>query len=152
MRSLGPSHPKLLDLLRSHPPGSESLAYACLAIMTDKGRAPSAPLVELVKSMLAQGDVPPQYLVVVISELDKLEMIKMLPRIVALLGNKPPERALVQNVFENVVSSATSGRETSSNIPRDKASVQLTPVELLAILHGADKAVGLKPAIEARCR
>ena len=149
IRSLGSSHPKLLDLLRSHPVGSEELAYTCLSIMTDRGRSPSQQLVELVREMSARGKVSPHFLVPVLAEFDRTEILRLLPSIIELLGNKPPEKALVQQVFENVVTTSAFGTQVSTNVVRVKTSELLTPVELLSLLHTLDKSVGLKPVIEA---
>ena len=52
IRALGPSHGKLLTLLRTFPPGAESLALRVLTIFTEAAR-PSAQLVALVKSLIA---------------------------------------------------------------------------------------------------
>ena len=71
IRSLGPSHGRLLTLLRTFPPGAESLALRVLNIFTDAGR-PSAPLVALVKGLVSERDLDARFLIPIIAELDKV--------------------------------------------------------------------------------
>ncbi|KAG5220754.1 Symplekin tight junction protein [Salix suchowensis] len=56
IRSLGPNHGKLLTLMRTCPPGAESLALRVLTIFTEHGR-PSAQLVALVKGLISERDL-----------------------------------------------------------------------------------------------
>ena len=71
IRSLGPSHGKVLTLLRTFPPGAESLALRVLNIFTEFGR-PSAPLVALVKGLVSERDLDARFLIPIIAELDKV--------------------------------------------------------------------------------
>lgn len=71
VRALGPTHGKLLTLLRTFPPGAESLALRVLNIFTETGR-PSAQLVALVKSLVNERDLDARFLIPIIAEMDKV--------------------------------------------------------------------------------
>ena len=71
IRALGSSHGKLLTLLRTFPPGAQSLALRVLTIFTETGR-PSAQLVALVKSLLSERDLDARFLIPIIAEMDKV--------------------------------------------------------------------------------
>lgn len=71
IRSLGSSHGKLLTLMRTFPPGAESLAFRVLTIFTENGR-PSGPLVALIKSLISERDLDAKFLIPIIAEMDKV--------------------------------------------------------------------------------
>lgn len=71
IRALGPSHGKLLTLLRTFPPGADSLALRVLTIFTEHGR-PSGQLVALVKALMSERDLDPRFLIPIIAEMDKV--------------------------------------------------------------------------------
>jgi symplekin len=56
IRSLGPGHGKLLTLMRTFPPGAETLALRILNIFTEQGR-PNARLVALVRGLISEWDL-----------------------------------------------------------------------------------------------
>ena len=74
IRALGSGHGRLLTLLRTFPPGAESLALRVLTIFTESGR-PSAQLVTLVKSLVSERDLDPRFLVPIVGEMDKVSVI-----------------------------------------------------------------------------
>ncbi len=74
IRALGSSHGKLLTLLRTFPPGAETLALRVLTIFTENGR-PSGQLVALVKSLINERDLDARFLIPIIAEMDKLSSI-----------------------------------------------------------------------------
>ncbi|TFY52822.1 hypothetical protein EVG20_g10386, partial [Dentipellis fragilis] len=133
IRSLGPSHGKLLTLMRTFPPGAETLALRVLSIFTEHGR-PSAQLVALVKALIAERDLDARFLIPIIAEMDKADIPKN----------------LVRSVFSAIVTTPpqTFGSVTS-NLPRVRQSELLTPAELMVLLHESEKEIGLKSAIEA---
>ncbi|KAL0953604.1 hypothetical protein HGRIS_004812 [Hohenbuehelia grisea] len=149
IRSLGPNHGKLLTLMRQLPPGAETLALRVLTIFTEHGR-PSAQLVALVKSLLNERDLDARFLIPIIAEMDKADIIKYLPRIVSILNGEAEPKNLVRSVFSSVVTTPpqTFGSVTS-NLPRVRQSELLTPAELMVLLHESEKEIGLKSAIEA---
>jgi hypothetical protein len=71
VRSLGPGHGKLLTELRGFPPGAEALALRVLHIFTEHGR-PGAPLVALVKGLVAERELDVRFLMPIIAEMDKV--------------------------------------------------------------------------------
>jgi symplekin len=71
IKSLGSSNGKLLTLMRTCPPGSESLALRVLTIFTEHGR-PSAQLVALVKGLINDRDLDARFLIPIIAEMDKV--------------------------------------------------------------------------------
>ncbi|KAG8927139.1 hypothetical protein FRC02_008439 [Tulasnella sp. 418] len=146
IKTLGPNNGKLLTLLRTFPYGAESLALRVLAILTENGR-PTPPLVALVKSLIAERQLDPRFLITIIGEMDKADIVRNIPRIVGMLNGKPEERDMVRKVFSNIVTEAPSG--ASTNMPRVRQSERLAPAELMVLLHESEKEIGLKSTIEA---
>ncbi|KAI0050978.1 hypothetical protein FA95DRAFT_1555019 [Auriscalpium vulgare] len=149
IKSLGPSHGKLLTLMRKFPPGADTLALRVLNIFTEHGR-PSSQLVALVKSLIAERDLDARFLIPIIAEMDKADIVKHLPRIVGILNGTPEPKNLVRSVFGAIVTTPpqTFGSVTS-NLPRVRQSELLTPAELMVLLHDNEKEIGRKPAMEA---
>ncbi|KAJ7504498.1 Symplekin tight junction protein C terminal-domain-containing protein [Mycena galericulata] len=149
IRSLGSSHGKLLTLMRTCPPGAESLALRVLTIFTEHGR-PSAQLVALVKGLINERDLDARFLIPIIAEMDKPDIIRHLPRIVSILNGEAEPKNLVRSVFSSIVTTPpqTFGSVTS-NLPRVRQSELLTPAELMVLLHEAEKEIGLQSAKEA---
>jgi len=149
IRSLGPNHGKLLTLMRTCPQGAESLALRVLTIFTEHGRA-SAQLVALVKGLVGERDLDARFLIPIIAEMDKPDIIRYLPRIVSLLNGSAENKNLVRQVFNSVISATPQALGTvSTNQPRVRQNDLLTPAELMVLLHDAEKEIGLKGAIEA---
>ncbi|KAG9104316.1 hypothetical protein FRC06_003605 [Ceratobasidium sp. 370] len=149
IRSLGPTNAKLLSLIKSFEPGAESLILRIIKILTENGR-PNANLVSLVKELIAERDLDARFLMPIIGEMDKPDIVKNLPRIVSVLNGKPEPKALVKSAFQAIVAAPPdSFTKGSSNLPRMKQSEQLTPVDLMVLLH-EDKEIGIKPAIEGK--
>ncbi|KAL0576456.1 hypothetical protein V5O48_005531 [Marasmius crinis-equi] len=149
VRSLGSSHSKLLTLMRTCPRGAESLALRVLTIFTENGR-PSPQLVALVKALINERDLDARFLIPVIAEMDKPDIIRHLPRIVSILNGQPEPKNLVRSVFSSIVTTPpqTFGSVTS-NLPRVRQSELLTPAELMVLLHDSEKEIGRKSAMEA---
>ncbi|KAJ7449602.1 Symplekin tight junction protein C terminal-domain-containing protein [Mycena latifolia] len=149
IRSLGSSHGKLLTLMRTCPPGAESLALRVLTIFTEHGR-PSTQLVALVKGLINERDLDARFLIPIIAEMDKPDIIRHLPRIVSILNGEAEPKNLVRSVFSSIVTTPpqTFGSVTS-NLPRVRQSELLTPAELMVLLHDAEKEIGLQSAKEA---
>lgn len=151
IRSLGPNHPRLLTLMRNFPAGAESLALRILTIFTENAR-PSPPVVSLVKALIAERDLDARFLIPIIAEMDKADIVRHLPKIVSMLDGTAETKQLVKNVFESIVTTPpqTFGSVTS-NLPRVRQSELLTPAELMVLLHDAEKEIGLKGPIEGAC-
>ncbi|KIM53908.1 hypothetical protein SCLCIDRAFT_1222437 [Scleroderma citrinum Foug A] len=149
IKSLGSNNGKLLTLMRTCPPGAESLALRVLSIFTEHGR-PSTQLVALVKGLISERDLDARFLIPIIAEMDKADIMRHLPRVVSILNGQPEPKNLVRSVFSSVVTTPpqTFGSVTS-NLPRVRQSELLTPAELMVLLHEAEKEIGLKSAIEA---
>jgi symplekin len=84
IRSLGSSHGKLLTLMRTCPPGAESLALRVLTIFTENGRA-SAQLVALVKALINERDLDARFLIPIIAEMDKVSRRPYIPLHLSLI-------------------------------------------------------------------
>ena len=151
IRSLGPGHGKLLTLMRTFPPGAETLALRILNIFTEQGR-PNSQLVALVRGLIAERDLDARFLIPIIAEMDKPDIVKHLPRIVSILNGTQDMKELVRSVFGAVVTTPpqTFGSVTS-NLPRVRQSELLTPAELMVLLHDTEKEIGIKSAIEGMC-
>jgi symplekin len=150
IKSLGAGHARLLTCLRKFPPGADGLVLRVIKIFTDNQR-PSAPLVALVKGIIAERSLDVRFLVPIIAEMDKTEIVKHLPRVIATLDGTPENKALVRTVFNNIVATpAQAFGSTTSNMPRVRQSELLTPAELMIMLHESDKDIGLKATIEGQ--
>ena len=149
IRALGPNHPRLLTLLRNFPDGADSLALCILKTLTEKNRTPA--IVELVKELVDTRDVDPRFLVPIMADLDKAEIMKRLPRVVTILASRAPDdRALIKSVFQSIVQMPPQGfGSVSSNLPRVRQTELLTPVELMGLLHHAEREIGLKNTVAA---
>lgn len=140
-----PAYQKLLSLVRVFRPGAESLALRVIRILTDHSGRPAAPVVALVKGLIAERDLDARFLIPIIAELDKAEITRQIPRIVSMLGNNsipgttPAEqKALVKSVFMAVLEKPEHGfGKVSTNLPRLRESQLLEPVKLLVLLHEA---------------
>ncbi|KAF9245242.1 Symplekin tight junction protein C terminal-domain-containing protein [Melanogaster broomeanus] len=149
IKSLGSGNGKLLTLMRTCSPGSESLALRVLTIFTEHGR-PSAQLVALVKGLINERDLDARFLIPIIAEMDKADIMRYLPRIVSILNGQQEPKNLVRSVFSSVVTTPPqSFGSVTSNLPRVRQSELLTPAELMVLLHESEKEIGLKSAIEA---
>jgi hypothetical protein len=94
IRALGPSHGKLLTLLRTFPPGAESLALRVLTIFTETAR-PSAQLVALVKGLISERDLDARFLIPIIAEMDKVRA----PTLRACLVQALNKRTMLPSVW-----------------------------------------------------
>ena len=74
VRALGQNHQKLLTLLRTFPPGAETLALRVLNIWTENGR-PSHSIVNLVKTLVNERDLDARFLIPIIAEMDKVRIM-----------------------------------------------------------------------------
>ncbi|OBZ73776.1 Symplekin [Grifola frondosa] len=97
---------------------------------------PSAQLVALVKALINERDLDARFLIPIIAEMDKADILRHLPRIVSILNGEQEPKNL------------TFGSVTS-NLPRVRQSELLTPAELMVLLHESEKEIGMKSAMEA---
>lgn len=74
IKSMGPSHSKILTLLGTFPSGADTLALRILTIFTESGR-PSPTIVSLVKSLISERDLDARFLIPIIAEMDKVCLI-----------------------------------------------------------------------------
>lgn len=77
--------------------------------------------------------------------------MRHLPRVVTILSSGSPEdKSLVKSVFQSIVTMPPQGfGSVSTNLPRVRQTELLTPVELMGLLHHAEKEIGLKNAVSA---
>ncbi|KAA1136964.1 hypothetical protein PGTUg99_004665 [Puccinia graminis f. sp. tritici] len=151
VRTLGGKHPKIISLIQNCQTGSESLVLKILSILTEKGKPP-AGIIEAIKNLASKSsDLSPKFIIPMIGELTKSEIIHHLPRILTLLNGKPDEKNLVRSVFDLIIQQPpTNFGSVSTNAPRVKQSELLTPVELLVLIHRTEDAqYSIKQAIEA---
>lgn len=74
----------------------------------------------------------------------------MLPKILSLASSSPADKALVKSVIENVLAQQQGFGTVSTNLPRNRQSELLTPVEFLILLHNSVKETGLEPTKEGK--
>ncbi|KAH7106040.1 Symplekin tight junction protein C terminal-domain-containing protein [Auriculariales sp. MPI-PUGE-AT-0066] len=147
IRGLGPNNGKLLMVLRSFPPRAESLALKVLTFFTTDTR-PTPPLVAVVKGLVSERDLDPRFLIPILGEMDKSDIVKHLPRIVSVLNGTLEQRQLIRNVFTQVITAPPSTTGTS-NQPRAKQNDLLTPAELVVLLLEHEMEIGIKQTVEA---
>ncbi len=74
----------------------------------EKTRTPA--IVSLVKELVDTRDVDPRFLVPIMPDLDKAEIMKRLPKVVTILASRAPEdRALIKSVFQSIVQMPPQG-------------------------------------------
>lgn len=73
VRSLGSAHPLVSQVIETCPEGADSLALKLLSILTDKNRLP-APLMAAVKTLAGTRTVSAKFLVMIISECEKVSL------------------------------------------------------------------------------
>lgn len=71
IRSLGPTHTKLLTILRSFPAASEALALRVLNILTENGK-PGPSIVAMVKTLMLERDLDARFLIPIAADMDKV--------------------------------------------------------------------------------
>ncbi|TIC14172.1 hypothetical protein E3Q14_00925 [Wallemia mellicola] len=153
IRGLGSSNKSLLSILKTFNQESEPLALRILNVLTDFGKEkPSPELVTFIRELGAErgGEVDPRFVIPILQELTKDEMITELPRIVKLLKDDE-NKQLIKNVFSSVVEPPQSFGSVNTNVVRvdkDKPD-KITPAELLTILHERETEIGLKETMIA---
>lgn len=146
--ALGARHAKITSLIETCPAGSDELVLKVILILTEKARAPPQ-LVEAVKALASsREDLPPRFLVPIVADLSKADIVQLLPRVLGVLDGTPAGKATVRGIFETIVETPPQDfGAASTNAPRTRTSDLLTPVELMAVLHRSE--VPLKQSIEA---
>ncbi|MCO5590039.1 hypothetical protein L7F22_044008 [Adiantum nelumboides] len=151
VQNLGSNNNKLLYLIQHHPPAADSLAVNVFGILGSKQR--SKKMVDMVKQMAEENsnEIDPRFLIPILPDLEKAEIIKYLPRVVSILSSdKPEDRLMLKNVFTSIVQPPEQGfGSVSTNLPRVRQSELLSPVELMSLLHHAEPEIGRKTAADA---
>ncbi|PWN33950.1 uncharacterized protein FA14DRAFT_161557 [Meira miltonrushii] len=151
VQNLGSNNSKLLHLIQHHPPAADSLAVIVFGILGSKQR--SKKMVDMVKQMAEENanEIDPRFLIPILPDLEKAEIIKYLPRVVSILSSdKQEDRLMLKNVFTSVVQPPEQGfGSVSTNLPRVRQSELLSPVELMSLLHHAEPEIGRKTAADA---
>ncbi|WFD35494.1 hypothetical protein MCUN1_002350 [Malassezia cuniculi] len=141
-RALGPNNTVLLDVLRHAPRGADALVLEMLRILTEKAHTRALGL--LIRDLVDERGVDAHYLLPVLPELEKDDVLRMLPRIVGLLGTgNADDKQAVQTLLQALVVPAV---EPETGMP---ATPVLTAAELLVRLHTGEQISGLKPAAAA---
>lgn len=151
IQNLGSNNSKLLHLIQHHPSGADSLAVVVFGILGSKQR--SKKMVDIVKQMAEENakEIDPRFLIPILPDLEKTEILKYLPRVVSILSSdKAEDRSMLKNVFTSVVQPPEQGfGSVSTNLPRVRQSELLSPVELMSLLHHAEPEIGRKTAADA---
>jgi symplekin len=95
VQSLGATR-ELLDLLRRFPAGAEKLALKVLYILSGAGASPV--LVNVVKSLMAERDLDPKFIIPIIGQLDKVCLNYVLQGVCRLMF-RPKSRNRSQRLF-----------------------------------------------------
>lgn len=141
-RALGPNNTALLDVLRHAPRGADALVLEMLRILTEKAHTRALGL--LIRDLVDERGVDAHYLLPVLPELEKDDVLRMLPRVVGLLGTgSADDRQAVQTLLQALVVPAV---EPETGMPGTPA---LTATELLVRLHTGEQIAGVKAAAAA---
>ncbi|ONK67776.1 uncharacterized protein A4U43_C05F3650 [Asparagus officinalis] len=119
IRTLGPSDPKLLQMISEPPEGSENLITLVLQLMTEES-TPSADLIASVKHLYDTKLKDVTILIPLLSSLSKDEVLPIFPRLV----NLPLEK------FQDALARILQGSAHTGPA--------LTPVEVLVAIHDVD--------------
>ncbi|GAA5990965.1 hypothetical protein JCM10908_000101 [Rhodotorula pacifica] len=145
IRSLGLKHPGVLEILGDFPEGSDRLVLKMLDVLAAKAKLPSDILARI-KQVAVKRDLDSQFYLLILPECHKDEIVRYLPRVVALLDGTPQKKAAIRSIFLSVI--APPAHFSSINSLRTRSD-SLSPVELMLFLHQHDKEIGLKHTIEA---
>ncbi|GAA5879509.1 hypothetical protein JCM3774_002703 [Rhodotorula dairenensis] len=145
IRSLGLKHPGILAILGDFPEGSDKLVLKMLDVLAAKAKLPS-DILALIKQVAAKRDLDSQFYLLILPECHKDEIVRYLPRVVALLDGTPQKKVAIRSIFLSVI--APPAHFSSINSLRTRSD-SLSPVELMLFLHQHDKEIGLKHTIEA---
>ncbi|CAG8598109.1 11411_t:CDS:10 [Paraglomus brasilianum] len=157
IKYIGMNSPKLLNIIKNFPQGSETLVLRILIILTDTSR-PTSRLVSIVKTLFTQKRLDARCLIPIISGLEKDEILRNLPKMLELLVNTEKEHKPVKELFSRILSAPpTNASNASSNASKPSISTSgahalsapLTPQELLVALHQMEDSVELKKSREA---
>jgi symplekin len=77
IRPMGSNNASLLTILRHFPAGSEGLVLRVVTILT-AGNRPSAALVALMKTLVAEKDLGFNFIIPIIGEMDKASSLRQL--------------------------------------------------------------------------
>ncbi|CAG8498982.1 9466_t:CDS:10 [Paraglomus occultum] len=157
IKYIGMNSPKLLNIIKNFPQGSETLVLRILIILTDSTR-PTSRLVSIVKTLFMQKRLDARCLIPIISGLEKDEILRNLPKMLELLVNTEKEHKPVKELFSRILSAPpTNASNAPSNATKPSISTSnahatsapLTPQELLVALHQMEDSVELKKSREA---
>ncbi|GAA5991312.1 hypothetical protein JCM11641_002820 [Rhodosporidiobolus odoratus] len=145
IRALGIKHEGILDLLSTFPSGSDALVLRVLDILVGKTKPP-ASITAAIKQVAAERDIDSRFYALIMSECNKVEILRYLPRVVSLLNGSPQQKAATRSIFLSII--APPAHFSSINSLRTRSD-SLTPVELMVFLHKHDTEMGVKKTIEA---
>lgn len=174
IRTLGAKHDKILDILQQFPDGSEELVLRMLAILFDKQRLPK-DFIEAIKAAALRKSLPAKFYPMIIADCHKVgprvfatddcpplswlslrlfrlqpEVLQYLPKIVSLLNGTPEQRSMIRSVF--LAATAPPSVLAGKNAPNKTKADEITPVELMTLLHNSEKEAGVKQTIEGEVR
>ncbi|KAI9145044.1 hypothetical protein BKA69DRAFT_1052780 [Paraphysoderma sedebokerense] len=138
IRAIGMNSQKLLDALKLFPDGCQTLVLRVLVILTEKSQ-PSSALVNTVKHLYLNRDLDAQFLIPIISGLEKTEILEYLPKLVSLLENNERQRKVFKEVITRIL----------DNKVGEKGSSVISPAELLIAIHNMEDSVDLRKTLEA---
>ncbi|KAI8804581.1 Symplekin tight junction protein C terminal-domain-containing protein [Cladochytrium replicatum] len=165
----GTATPKLLNVIRNFPPGSETLALRLLIIIAEREQPrPAKETVALVRGMFAaRENLDPRFLLPVVACMEKSEILALLPRMVQLLDGTEGKRRLFRELVVRIVSTPPQQQPEANGTASGQSQQQqantaaakptdtnmqpppIAPAEFLIFLHGLEDTSGLKKAMEA---
>ncbi|CAH2283271.1 symplekin isoform X2 [Pelobates cultripes] len=135
IRCIGMNSPEFLLLIENCPYGAETLVIRCLYILTDNA-PPSPELVKCVRALYQKRVPDVRFLIPVLNELSRREVIQALPKLIEL------KSFVVKDVFNRLL--GFSHGDFHSAMP------SFTPRDLIIALHDIDtRKCSIKRVIKA---
>ncbi|KAJ2851924.1 hypothetical protein IWW36_000697 [Coemansia brasiliensis] len=129
---------KIIPVLIKFPAGSETLALRIIYLLcVDGARVPAKELVQAVLNMCDARKLDGNFIVFILSGMDREEALRRLPMVVSLLNNTEGPRVMLRESFS---------RLTTSYLNRPSV---LSPTQLLMGLHDPSVAATGSKAMEA---
>ena len=137
---------KLIHYIKTFPENSNALVLVIITVLSRK--EPLLPeLVDSCRFIYHEKKLGAEFLIPILSGLEKKEILQELPQVVALLDGTEEKKELVQSVFIKLIESKTIGGEDTA-----EQTIQpciLSPVDLMVALHTMEETISLKKSVEA---
>jgi hypothetical protein len=130
----------IIELVSSFPGGSEELAYVLIKTLLKK-ESVMQDVIEKTRVTFIDRNLDVKFLLLVITHLDKDNVLKQIGKVVASLDRGEEQKQIVQKLFVDLT-------EVRQGLNDETPKSLITPAELLIALHTLEDSIGLKKALE----